>query len=158
MATRSVLAFVLCSLFFALCACSKPAKSTPQPQSGAASCRIISTSPSNTEILVDLGFGGNIIGCDKYSAQEPGVPKSAKLIDFTYPDAETILTLKPDYIFSAEINNVDRGEDPYRLIRKIGTKVIYIPTAKSINGIYAGIMQIADALNAVKDVISGQIR
>ena len=44
--------------------------------------RIISTAPSNTEILVELGLADKLVAVDKYSADVAGLPKNIKLIDF----------------------------------------------------------------------------
>ena len=58
--------------------------------------RIVSTAPSNTEILVGLGLGDKIVGVDKYSSDVKGLNSEVKsitattikLISFTINDTE----------------------------------------------------------------------
>jgi iron complex transport system substrate-binding protein len=125
---------------------SSAKSSLPSPKSP----RIISSSPSNTEILVDLGFGADLVACDEYSRAIEGVAKNAALIDFTYPDPEKIITLVPDFVFVNEINRADRGDDPYRTVRDTGANVVYVATPTSIAQIYDEIAQIAGVMG-VKD-------
>jgi iron complex transport system substrate-binding protein len=63
--------------------------------------KIISTAPSNTEILIGLGLADKLIAADRYSADLEGIAKNILLIDFAYPDAEAIIGLDPDIIIAA---------------------------------------------------------
>jgi iron complex transport system substrate-binding protein len=112
----------------------------------AALERIISTAPSNTEIIAALGFADKIIALDPYSAAVEGVPADPVIIDFAYPDGEVILGLRPDIVFAAEHNRTVSGADPFALIRETGIPVAYIPTSVSIADIYRDIRFIAEAL------------
>jgi iron complex transport system substrate-binding protein len=105
--------------------------------------RIISTAPSNTEILAGLGLADRLIAVDKYSADLKGIAKDIPLIDFAYPDAEAIITLNPDIIIAGEINRTGVGDDPFKLVRELGITVVYIPTSNSIDDIYKDISLIA---------------
>ena len=58
--------------------------------------RIISTAPANTETLVELGLADKLVAVDKYSSDVAGIPDKIEKIDFTNPDAETIISLNPD--------------------------------------------------------------
>ncbi|MDR1585953.1 MAG: ABC transporter substrate-binding protein [Treponema sp.] len=107
---------------------------------------IISTAPSNSEIIIGLGLGGKIIAADEYSAALDGINKDITLIDFSYPDGETIITLNPDIIIAAGHNQTVSGDDPFRLMGEAGIAVVYIPTSDSIEGIYADIRFIAELL------------
>lgn len=97
--------------------------------------RIISTAPSNTEVLVSLGLGDKIIATDTYSKDVSGTNKDVTRIDFMNPDAETIISLKPDIIIASGQNKVD-GKDPFEAIKAAGIPVVYIPSSNSIEGIY----------------------
>jgi iron complex transport system substrate-binding protein len=108
--------------------------------------RIVSTAPSNTEIIAALGFADKIIAMDPYSAAVEGVSGEPVLIDFAYPDGELVLGLEPDIIFAAGHNRTVSGADPFRLLRETGTPVVYIPTSTSINDIYRDIRFIAEVL------------
>ena len=100
--------------------------------------RIVSTAPSNTEILVGLGLGDKIVGVDKYSADVKGLNPDIPKIDFRNPDAETIVALKPDVIIASGHNRTGK-EDPFKALKDAGIPVVYIPTSDSIDGIYEDI-------------------
>ena len=100
--------------------------------------RIVSTAPSNTEILVGLGLGDKIVGVDKYSADVKGLNPDIPKIDFRNPDAEAILALKPDVIIASG-HNREGKEDPFKVLKDAGIPVVYIPTSESIDGIYEDI-------------------
>lgn len=97
--------------------------------------RIISTAPSNTEVLVSLGLGDKIIATDTYSKDVSGTKDDITRIDFMNPDAETIISLKPDVIIASGHNKTD-GKDPFEVIKAAGIPVVYIPSSNSIQGIY----------------------
>jgi iron complex transport system substrate-binding protein len=106
--------------------------------------RIVSTAPSNTEIILGLGLGEKLIATDKYSADVEGIPANITLIDFAYPDGEVIVSLDPDLIIAAGHNRTVAGDDPFQLMRDVGIPVVYIPTSRSIDGIYDDIRFIAE--------------
>jgi len=112
--------------------------------------RIVSTAPSNTEILLDLGLADKLVAIDKYSADTTGLPGGLVQIDFSYPDAEAILSLEPDIIIASGHNTTVSGDDPFRILREMGIPVTYISMSKSISGIYNDIAFIAELLD-VKD-------
>jgi iron complex transport system substrate-binding protein len=122
--------------------------------------RIVSTAPSNTEIIAALGFADKIVAMDKYSASVEGVSGEPVLIDFAYPDGEVILGLAPDIVFAAGHNQTVSGTDPFRLIRELGTPVVYIPTSHSIGDIYRDIRFIAEALGVPEkgETLAGDMR
>ena len=108
--------------------------------------RIISTAPSNTEIVIGLGLGEYLIAVDKYSRGISGLPVNLTEIDFTYPDAEALVGLEPDLILMHEINYFGMADDPFKLLGNLGITVVKIPTSVSIEGIYGDIMMIAGIL------------
>jgi len=112
--------------------------------------RIISTAPSNTEIIADLGMAHKLVAIDRHSVNVQGIPANLPLLDFFFPDAEVIISLKPDLIIASGHNPTGTGEDPFRLMREMGIPVVYIPMSKSIEDIYKDIMFIAQLLQAEK--------
>jgi iron complex transport system substrate-binding protein len=107
--------------------------------------RIISSAPSNTEIVIALGLGEKIVAIDAYSPDVEGVNRNVPVIDFLYPDAEAIVALRPDLIIASEHNRV-AGDDPFKLLKDMGIAVAYLPTSGGIDGIYRDITFIADLL------------
>ena len=110
---------------------------------------IISTAPSNTEILVELGLADKLVAIDKYSADVDGVRKDLPKIDFRNPDAETLVGLKPDIIIASGHNKTG-NEDPFAAVKEAGIEVVYIPTSSSIEGIYEDINFIAKVTGTEK--------
>jgi iron complex transport system substrate-binding protein len=110
--------------------------------------RIVSTAPSNTEIITDLGMAHKLVAIDRHSANVAGIPANLPLLDFFYPDAEVIVSLEPDIIIASGHNPTGTGEDPFRLLREMGIPVVYISMSKSIDDIYKDIAFIADLLQA----------
>lgn len=111
--------------------------------------RIITLGPSNTEVVVGLGFGAKIIAADTYSTDIEGMDSSIPLFDMMTPDAEKILELKPDVMYITGMSKAT-SDDPYKALKDAGVCVIYMPTSKSIEAIKEDIRFYAASLN-VKD-------
>ncbi|MGL5381634.1 ABC transporter substrate-binding protein [Clostridium sp.] len=119
--------------------------------------RIISTAPSNTEVLVGLGLADKLVCVDKYSADVEGVSEEITKIDFRNPDAETIIALEPDIIIASG-HNKEGSEDPFAVLKEAGIPVVYIPSSDSIEGIYGDIEFIAEVVGKQsegKEMIDG---
>ena len=82
--------------------------------------RIVSTAPSNTEIIASLGLADKLVAVDRHSANVkvpaygsmgggPEIPGTLPLLDFFYPDAEVILGLEPDVIIASGHNPTGSG-------------------------------------------------
>lgn len=100
--------------------------------------RIISTAPSNSEVLLGLGLGSKIVGVDKYTSEHPELDPEVTRFNFREPDVETLIALEPDIIFASGHNKVG-DEDPYKLVKEAGIAVVYIPSSVSLEGIYEDI-------------------
>jgi iron complex transport system substrate-binding protein len=108
--------------------------------------RIISTAPSNTDIIADLGAADRLIAVDPYSALIPGVPKGLPHIDFASPDAEALINMQPDLIIASSINRLNSSDNPFKPLQDLGIKVDYIEIPVAIADIYTVINQIAGDL------------
>ena len=62
--------------------------------------RIISLSPSNTEILFALGLGEKVVGVTEYCNYPPEALDKEKIGGFSTPDIEKVVALQPDLIFA----------------------------------------------------------
>ncbi len=111
----------------------------------------MSTAPSNTEIITDLGQAHKLVAIDRHSANVAGIPEGLMQLDFFYPDAEAIIKLEPDIIIASGHNPTGTGEDPFKLLRKVGIPVVYISMSASIDEIYNDIAFIADILRVQKE-------
>ncbi len=105
--------------------------------------KILSTAPSNTEVLLELGLGDKLVGIDTYSADIEGINLELPQIDFSNPDAEAIIAMEPDIIIASGHNRVDE-EDPFALVKEAGIQIVYIPTSNSIQGVYDDIKFISE--------------
>lgn len=108
--------------------------------------RILSTAPSNTEILIGLGLADSLVGVDVYSTDIEGLPSHVEVIDFANPNPEAIIAMEPDVIIASETNKIG-DDDPYALLKEAGIAVVYIPSSESIEDIYEDIEFIADMTN-----------
>lgn len=110
---------------------------------------IVSTAPSNTEVLMGLGLGDKLVAVDKYSADIEGINPELPKIDFRNPDAETLIALQPDIIIASGHNKAG-DEDPFALLKEAGITVVYIPSSSSIDGIYDDIEFMAELTGTEK--------
>jgi len=109
---------------------------------------IISIGPSNTEILVALGFGDKIISTDRHSDNVEGIAQGISVLDLMSLDAEFVLEQNPDIIFVIGMTRVFGDDDPLRLVTEAGITVIYMPTSVSIAEIMEDIRFIAAVMDA----------
>jgi len=63
--------------------------------------RIVSLSPSNTEILFALGAGDRVVGVTTYCDYPAEAKKLPKVGGFQNPDLETIVQMNPDVVFAS---------------------------------------------------------
>jgi iron complex transport system substrate-binding protein len=105
--------------------------------------RIISDGPSNTEILTGLGVAGKLVAVDTYSADVSGISKDLPKMDLYKPDAEKILTYKPDVIIVTGMSQ-SQGTDPFKALKDAGVCIIYIPSSNSLQGIMDDISYLAN--------------
>jgi iron complex transport system substrate-binding protein len=110
--------------------------------------RVISMSPSNTEIIVDLGLADKIVAIDRHSANVPGIPAGLPHMDFFFPDAEVIISLEPDLIIAHGHNTTGTGDDPFQLLNEAGIPAVYFSMSKSVSDIYDDIAFMAELFQA----------
>lgn len=72
---------------------------SPAVAETARQARYISLAPSTTEILFALGLGKEIVGVSSFCNYPKEALNKPKIGDFSNPNIEKILSLKPDYIF-----------------------------------------------------------
>ncbi|MDR0539672.1 MAG: ABC transporter substrate-binding protein [Spirochaetaceae bacterium] len=143
---------------------NKPADSAPDLNSTTAEYagykRIISTAPSNTDIIAALGMAGRLVAIDKYAGSVSKLPPEIPRLDFLNPDAETLIALEPDLIIAHSMNEQRNGNEPLAIMKKLGVQVVYIKTSNSLEGIQDDIMYLARLLGVPErgDAIIGTMR
>jgi iron complex transport system substrate-binding protein len=99
--------------------------------------RIISLTPSNTEILFALGLGERVVGVTTY-CDYPEEAKQKKRIGDLQGNVEEIVALKPDLIVAKSVLN----DDVVSKLRKLDVPVLCVDP-ESIDGVYRAIELIA---------------
>ena len=150
---KKILALIMTLSIFVLSGCSSQTDRMVTDREGTEVNiptkieKIISTAPSNTEVLMALGLGDKLVAIDKYSTDIEGINTELPQIDFLNPDAETIIGLEPDIVIASGHNKTGSVDDPFKAISEAGIPVVYIPSSDSIDGIYKDIEFIADVVN-----------
>jgi iron complex transport system substrate-binding protein len=98
--------------------------------------RIVSLAPSNTELLFAIGAGGQVVGRDSFS----DYPEDALSITdigggFGEIDTETLLTLEPDLVLSADIIAPEQNE----ALEDLGLTVFVLPNPLELIDLYENV-------------------
>ncbi|HOV70457.1 MAG TPA: ABC transporter substrate-binding protein [Clostridia bacterium] len=163
---KGIVTFILITCVL-LAACSGPAATpTPAPSAGMLSVvdflgrevtlekpaqRIVSLTPSNTELVFALGLGDRLVGVDALSNYPEAAAAITKVGDYSGPNFEAIVGLEPDLVLAG---NKLQAETVQQLEEK-GLKVIaaeanrYEEIYTSIDMI-AGMCQVRDKADELK--------
>lgn len=123
---------VLTLTFILLAKASSPAESYPE--------RIVSLSPSVTEIIYGLGAWKNVVGVTLYSDFPPEVKNLPTVGGWINPNLEAIVALKPDLVIMIKDQDKIFGDK----IRKLGLKTLFIEST-TIKDISDSILKIGKA-------------
>ena len=100
--------------------------------------RIVSLSPTATEMLFAIGAGGQVVAVDQYSNFPSDAP--APSLDGFAPDLEAILGNEPDLVVAAFL-----PEDISAALTDGGVPLIFLPAAASFDDSYDQIAQLGEA-------------
>lgn len=124
--------------------------------SADTSKRYISLAPSTTEILFALGLDKEIAGVSSY-CDYPQEAKSKQIVgNFSQPNIEKILSLKPDYVFCTGLEQAPVVEELKRRRLKV-----YVSDPKNIQELFSSIGEIGQITareKAARDLIQGMER
>jgi iron complex transport system substrate-binding protein len=102
--------------------------------------RIVSLSPSNTELLYSVGGGSQLVGRDSFSnyPEEAGLVQDigGSMGQYNYED---IAALKPDLVLAAEINTPEQVHS----LENLGLKVYYLANPVDFKGLFDNILTVA---------------
>jgi iron complex transport system substrate-binding protein len=116
---------------FVLCAAAAMGAGKPR--------RIVSTSPSITEMLYALGLGDRVVGVTTFCHYPPEAARKPKIGNYLQPNLETIVALRPELVV-AEISGVRHAEH----LSALKLNVLEVDDA-TIAGIYDSIQRIGVA-------------
>lgn len=109
----------------------------------------VSLTPANTEILFALGLGDKVVGVDAYSDYPAEALEVGAIVgDYTGPNLEMIVSLKPDVIFASTTLQSDVVDQ----LEQLGLKVVCVEPTRYAE-VYEGIQLIADVMDADASVL-----
>jgi len=141
---------IISSLFFLLMLLTSSQISAAEPDSMLH--RIISLSPSVTEVLFELGLGDKVVGVTRYCDYPEQAETITKVGGYFDPNYEVILSLKPDLVIL-----LDEHEQARNNFSSFGIEVLAV-NHKTISGIVESLTLIGDKCGAAleaKQVLSG---
>lgn len=103
--------------------------------------RIVSLSPSNTEIVFAIGKGDDLVGVTDYCDYPEDANKIEKIGGFSQPNIEKIIALKPDVVLASGIH-----ADYIKTLDRLNVPVIILDP-KSIRDVPGNIELLGMALN-----------
>jgi iron complex transport system substrate-binding protein len=114
--------------------------------------KIVSLSPSNTEILFALGAGEKVVGVTSYCDYPEEAKKVEQVGTFDGPNMELIKKVQPDVVLAGYIQ-----EEAVKLIESMGITVI-VTEAESFEAIYKSIEligKITETDTKAEEIIAG---
>ncbi|SDU60749.1 iron complex transport system substrate-binding protein [Gordonia westfalica] len=130
-------AAALLSMLLVVAGCGMGSGSDDAAASGTPS-RIVSISPTATEMLFAVGAGDQVVAVDDQSDHPADAPRTA-LSGYT-PNLEAILAHDPDLVVLTDDNN-----DIVAGLDRVGVEVLKIPAATNLDETYTQIKQVGDA-------------
>lgn len=149
---KLTVAFVLLSVIFTAVSCSPNTGDKAASQNGSTYPltvedfmgreiviekmpeRIVSLSPSTTELLFALGVGDRVVGVTDFDNYPPQVKDIAKVGGFAGPNMEAIVAQKPDLVFASSLS----GKDTVEALQQLEIPVLVLE-ARTLDQIYRSI-------------------
>ncbi len=96
-------------ILLAIAACGRDSAPTGTPAGGSDALRIVSLTPSATEVVAALGATSMLVGVDDFSPWPPEVTKLPKVGSFLTPNLESIIRLRPSFVIVDDIHGNTAG-------------------------------------------------
>ncbi len=134
--------------------CGKPTgESGAGAGPGAGVIRIVSLTPSSTEIVAALGATAQLVGVDEYSTYPPEVSGLPKVGSFLAPNLETIVTLKPTFVIIDDVHGQAAGALRDAGIETVPCPIHALPDVKTaLTTVGARLGKSAEAAAAVEAI------
>ncbi|MGE5309224.1 MAG: cobalamin-binding protein [Deltaproteobacteria bacterium] len=111
----------------------------------AFAARYVSLCPATTEIIFALGAGSELCGVSRYCDYPPEAAYKEKIGDFSQPNIEKIVSLKPDVVFCTGLEQTPSITS----LRKLGLAVC-VSDPKNLSELYSSILEIGRLTNRVE--------
>ncbi|MBD3421640.1 MAG: ABC transporter substrate-binding protein [Chitinivibrionales bacterium] len=118
---------------------------------GVACKRIISLAPAITESLFALGLGGNVVGVTRFCRYPPQAARIERIGDYTNPNLEKLLALKPDLVVMQK-EHVKQRE--FMRHHEVNTLIVNYGTCASICSSFAAIGRLCDAQHKADSLVA----
>lgn len=92
------------------------------PPTGGAAERIVTLTPSATELVAALGATDRLVAVDDYSTYPPEVARLPKVGSFLQPHLEAIIRVRPQVVIADDVH-----ADVARSLRDVGIEVVSAP-------------------------------
>ena len=93
--------------------------------------RVISTVPSNTEIIVDMGLVNILSGVDIYSEKISKELEGKGVLNTDRLNEERIIDLMPDLVITSQ-HSLSKGKESLKVFDEIGIPIYVMKTPKSL--------------------------
>ena len=111
--------------------------------------KIISTVPSNTEIIVDMGLVNILVGVDIYSEKISKELKGKGILNTDRLNEEKIMELMPDLVITSQ-HNLSKGKESLNIFDEVGIPIYVMKTPNSLEEVKNSIDEIGNLLNERK--------
>ena len=108
--------------------------------------RVISTVPSNTEIIVDMGLVNILLGVDIYSEKISKELEGKGVLNTDRLNEERIIDLMPDLVITSQ-HSLSKGKESLKVFDEIGIPIYVMKTPKSLEEVKNSIDEIGSLLN-----------
>lgn len=109
--------------------------------------RAVSLMPSYTEIIYELGAGGDLVGRSTFCNWPPEALKAEPAGDYLRPNLEKVYALKPDVVFTGAW----AGRTTARQLSSLGVKVAALPEERTVSDVLNTVRLIAAELGRRKE-------
>lgn len=134
-------------------ACGRGEAPAPSTEPGASPARVISLTPSATEIVAALGAADQLVGVDAYSTYPPEVTKLPKVGSFLTPNLEVIVSLRPSVVIVDDIHGGAAGALRDAGVRSVECAMHALPDVKkAIRTLGAELGKTAEAERVIDEI------
>jgi iron complex transport system substrate-binding protein len=113
--------------------------------------RVVSLSPSTTELLFALGLGDKVVGVTEYCDYPEKAKSIAKIGGYSTVDIEKVVSLKPDLVLTSDIH----ADNQVPALQKLGIKTVAF-NPLTLSGLLEDITRIGNL--AGQQATSAQLR
>lgn len=148
--------FLLALMLLAACGRGEPASGSGAASGSApAALRVVSLTPSATEIIAALGGTSLLVGVDEYSTYPPEAASLPEVGSFMFPNIEAIVALKPTLVVVDDIHGKAAGALHDAGIATVACAMHALPDVKSaLEVVGARIGKAAEAKRAIHEIDS----